>query len=245
MALREEFEKLGNWFFRWRSYLPLVLTIFFLTALIANPGNPTEPNRPLEFFCLAVALLGLGVRMYAVGCAPKGTSGRNTKEQRAYELNKTGIYSLVRHPLYLGNFLMWFGIALFTSSWMVILATVFFFWFYYEKIMFADEEFLRREFGDTYLKWAEKTPPFFPTRWSSWKRPALPFSWKNALRREYSGFFAIISSFGLMKLIGDSAANREIFVDTVWLAVFLAGLIIYISLMFLKKKTTLLDVKGR
>ena len=41
MALSHEFEKVGNWFFQWRSYLPLLLLIlisagferFFLPTL--------------------------------------------------------------------------------------------------------------------------------------------------------------------------------------------------------------------
>ena len=34
----------------------------------------------------------------------KNTSGRNTHDQVADSLNTSGIYSIVRHPLYVGNF---------------------------------------------------------------------------------------------------------------------------------------------
>ncbi|MGC9453013.1 MAG: methyltransferase family protein, partial [Oceanipulchritudo sp.] len=50
-----------------------------------------------------------------------GTSGRNTKQQVAYSLNTTGFYSVVRNPLYLGNFFMYLGIALFTHHWWLVL----------------------------------------------------------------------------------------------------------------------------
>lgn len=245
MALREEFERLGNWFFRWRSYLPLILTALFLMALKTNSSANIQSNSVFEFFCLLVSCFGLAIRMYAVGCAPRGTSGRNVREQRANTLNQTGIYSLVRHPLYLGNFIIWLGISLFTGSWWLVLITLVVFWFYYEKIMFAEEEFLRRQFGDAYLKWAERTPAFFPTKLHFWKPPHVPFEFKNALRREYSGFFAIISIFGLMKLVKDSIAANEVVVDGMWLIIFLLGLAIYLILIFLKKKTDFLKVEGR
>lgn len=245
MALREEFEQLGNWFFRWRSYLPLVLAIFFIIALTNAPNSSVQFNRAFEFLCVLISFMGLAIRMYAVGCAPRGTSGRNISEQRADSLNKTGIYSLVRHPLYLGNFFIWIGVSLFTGTWWVVLITAFVFWFYYEKMMFAEEEFLRRQFGEAYLSWAERTPAFWPTKPHLWKPPHLPFTFKNALRREYSGYFAIISIFSLMKLVKDIVAAEQLVIDGLWLTIFLFSLALYLTLMYLKKKTTLLDIHGR
>ena len=61
-----------------------------------------------ELIFLGVSLLGEAIRIFTVGYAPRNTSGRNTiTGQIADELNVTGIYSQLRHPLYLGNFLMW------------------------------------------------------------------------------------------------------------------------------------------
>ena len=247
MALREEFEKLGNFFFRWRSYFPLLLIFLFLKALNAAwySSYPDVRDRVWEFFSLFVALLGLLIRMYAVGCAPRNTSGRNVKEQRAHSMNTTGLYSLVRHPLYLGNFLMWIGAAWFGRPWWLVLLTAFVFWFYYEKIMYAEEEFLRREFGDTFSNWANRTPVFFPLNLKLWKSPELGFKFKNALRREYSGFFGIISVFALIKLIQNRLTYGQFVIDPVWLVIFLIGLVIYVTLLTLKKRTHFLDVEGR
>ena len=51
------------------------------------------------------------IRIYTVGTTPAGTSGRNRDKQIAEKLNKTGVYSIIRHPLYLGNLLIWLGVA--------------------------------------------------------------------------------------------------------------------------------------
>lgn len=246
MALREEFENQGNWLFRWRSYLPLLLIGVILIGLrhFEYPGQSHRLDQLWEIACIAISLLGLGIRAFTIGHAPKNTSGRNTSKQVAETLNVTGIYSLVRHPLYVGNFFCWLGISLFVRIWWINLITIFIFWLYYERIMFAEEEFLRKKFGEQYEQWAKKTPAFFP-RFSNWIPPDLPFSLKNVFKREYSGFFAIIASFTFLEIIGDIFAEGRLEIDLMWTILFFLGLIVYVVLRFLKKKTKFLHIDGR
>lgn len=157
MALQEELEMQGNWLFRRRSLLPLLILPAGIIALVFTIQMHGMLFTAVfsywhmyEYLCLALSLSGMFVRMYTVGHTPVGTSGRNTAGQVADSLNTTGIYSVVRHPLYLGNFLMWLGIALLTCSVGFIATFVFAYWLYYERIMYAEEQFLRRKFGDTY-----------------------------------------------------------------------------------------------
>ena len=246
MALREELERQGAWFFRWRSYIPLFMIVLFILALrrFNYPMENHKWDQPWELFCFAISLLGLGLRGFATSCAPRGTSGRNTKGQAATVLNTTGLYSVVRHPLYLGNFLIWFGVALSVRSWWFVSITTLLYWIYYERIIFAEEEFLRRKFGDDYLAWANKAPTFFP-RWSQWRAPELPFSWRNALRREYSGFFGIISVFSILDMVEEFLVEKHLTLDPIWVVLFPVGIVTYLTLMFLKKKTKILNVAGR
>src|SRR2546422_497608 len=65
------------------------------------------------------------------------------------------------------------------------------FWLYYERIMFAEEAFLRQKFGETYQRLAATTPAFFP-RFGQWRKPSLPFSWRNVMRREYTALMLLI-----------------------------------------------------
>jgi protein-S-isoprenylcysteine O-methyltransferase Ste14 len=249
MALREEFEKQGNWLFRWRSYLPLLIIPLFIIALqstaLVNRESAGLGARCWEVFCFVLSLLGFAVRCLTVAFVPSGTSGRNTKEQIAAVLNTTGIYSIVRHPLYLGNLMIIFGLLLFIRVWWFGAIGALMFWVYYERIAFAEEEFLRRKFGAAYLEWAEKTPALLP-RIGNWNRPDLTFSLRKVLKREYSGFFALIASFTSLNVL------REIVVNTQhpqiglgWVVLFVFGLVVYLTLRTLKKKTTILDVSGR
>lgn len=114
----------------------------------------------------------------------------------ADSLNTTGIYSLVRHPLYLGNFLMWLGVSLLTCHAGFILLFVLAYWLYYERIMFAEEQFLRCKFGKRYLTWANRTPAIIPD-FKSFTPPRLPFSWKKVIKKEKNGIFALFLTFSL------------------------------------------------
>ncbi|MBU6392683.1 MAG: DUF1295 domain-containing protein [Planctomycetes bacterium] len=164
MALRNELEKQGRWLFKWRSYLPLLMLPILLIALRDSEyleriaGNLAE--NIFDGFCIAISFVGLAIRCITVGYVPKGTSGRNTKGQKAKTLNTTGMYSIIRHPLYFGNFIIFLGVTLFVEVWWFNLIAILAFWLYYERIILAEEKFLRQEFGDLYLKWAEKTPTF-------------------------------------------------------------------------------------
>lgn len=241
MALTHEFERLGNRLFRWRSYLPLLLVVIFLLALADLGKNPNRslPGHSWELFCLALSSLGLAVRVLTVGFVPRGTSGRNTRGQVAEVLNTSGIYSLVRHPLYPGNFLMWLGIALFLGVWWLALIIILTFWLYYEKIIYAEEAFLREKFGESFTVWAEQTPLFIP-RFSRWQASALQFSWRSVLKREYTSFFAMISTFFSLHVLSRLWLQRTLALDPFWVIIFLISLIIYLTIRFLKKKTQLL-----
>lgn len=248
MPLRETLEKQGKWLFKWRSYLPLIFLPAVFIAL-RDAGLLQQAEGDLiddirEALCVIVSFTGLFVRCLIVGYAPSGTSGRNTREQRADALNTTGIYSIVRHPLYFGNFIICLGGILFIAVLWFDLLAIFAFWQYYMLIMFTEEEFLRKRFGGPYLKWAENTPAFFPRFGKKWSKPELPFSFKNVLRREYSTLFAIITSFTVIDVIEDFFANGKFTFDLGWATFFAFGLIVYVILRALKK-LKVLDVEGR
>jgi len=246
MPLREDFERSGNWLFRWRSYLPVIVLIAF--ALIMREftflGNSERLDRLWEVFCLSVSFFGLAIRILTIGYTPHGTSGRNTRNQVAETLNTTGLYSTVRNPLYLGNYFMSLGIVLFLHLWWLALIYTLIFWLYYERIIFAEEEFLRNKFGQKYLDWANDTPVFIPT-FEHYRKPNLPFSLKNVLRREYNGFFAVILLMFILEVIGDLVVEKRFHPDPEWLVLVATGFFVWATLRFLKKRTTLLDVEGR
>jgi uncharacterized membrane protein YukC len=196
-------------------------------------------------------LLGLIVRIYTVGYTPANTSGRNTKDgQVADELNTTGIYSIMRNPLYLGNFLMWLGIAMLTANIWFVVSFCFLYWVYYERIIFAEEQFLRKKFGEVYLNWTQVTPVFFP-KFSKYKKPAYSFSWKKVMKKEKNGLAALFIVFTIFyvveRLINNIIHNSpEPILQFNYITIgCIVTCVLYIILKIFKKYTKILDTEGR
>jgi protein-S-isoprenylcysteine O-methyltransferase Ste14 len=248
VMLKKQMEMQGQLLFRWRSYIPLLFIPLVLVALkdsglIGRLVNESW-DACWEVLCLMVSFVGLAIRGLTVGYVPKKTSGRNTKQQRAAVLNTMGMYSIVRHPLYLGNFLIFLGMLLFVQVLWLGVIGVLAFWLYYERIIFAEEAFLEAKFGAGYLEWTEKTPVFFP-RLENWVSADLPFSLKNVLKREYTGFFVIITAFTVLDIGEDFWGEGALQIDEGWITLFILGGLVYLTLLTMKRKTRLLDVEGR
>lgn len=242
MALKEELEKQGNWLFKYRSTLPIgILLIGLVVSIHANlKEEATNCTTLYEVACLLVSVIGLGIRIYTVGYTPKNTSGRNTAEgQVADSLNTTGIYSIVRNPLYLGNFFMWLGLAMFTESLWFVISFILFYWIYYERIIYAEEQFLERKFGEKYRLWADKVPVFIPNL-GLFTKNELSFSIKKVLKKEKNGLFAMFLIFMMFDLIGEWIKNHSHY-NLLFVGGTILTMIIYIVLKVLKMQTRFLE----
>ncbi|MDI7183859.1 lipid A Kdo2 1-phosphate O-methyltransferase [Leptospira santarosai] len=250
MALIEEFESQGNFLFRWRSYIPGIILILCLGLLpfYRFPGDSYIYHLYYQTFCFMISISGLFVRGFVIGYAPARTSGRNTKEQVADLVNQEGIYSLIRHPLYVGNFLMYLGAVLFLKNFLIATVFILFFWVYYERIMFAEEQFLRKKFGETYLSWANNVPAFIP-KFGGYKKPSLSFSVRNVIKREYPSLFGILVIFSVFDLVAvyfnEPVGNLTEAIRIPQIVLFGGGLVFYVLTRIVVKTTKLLHVEGR
>jgi len=247
MALIHSFEKSGNTLFKHRGEIPIVLFIAAIPVVYyTNTSYLSENTKELiNWLAIGFSTLGFLIRAIAIATTPKGTSGRNTKEgQVAESLNTTGIYSMVRHPLYLGNYFMWIGIVMFSYNWAFVIIVSLLFWLYYERIMFAEERFLERKFGDDYMNWANKTPAFLPC-FKKYTKNVVPFSFKSILRREYSGVLATVTGFVFIDDLRRYFASGGFELKTTAHYVWMVTLIIVIILRSLKHSTKILTEEER
>ena len=95
---------MGNFLFKYRGQIPIIL--YFLVIPFINYTDYHSFSLQIiqqnTILSVLIMFLGLFIRFYTVGKTPGGTSGRNRKKQIAKKLNKKGIYSITRNPLYFG-----------------------------------------------------------------------------------------------------------------------------------------------
>ena len=246
MALINELEKQGNFLFKYRGQIPVVLFVLAIPFIYATDLSDVDEKyiQICKVVAIIISFLGFVVRAITIATTPRGTSGRNTKQQIADSLNSTGVYSIVRHPLYLGNYLMWIGIVLFTYNFYFVLIVSLLYWLYYERIMFAEERFLQKKFGEDYLHWASQKPAFLPN-FSNYVKSEVSFSFKSILRREYSGVLATVIGFVFVELARNYFVDQCICISNGYWFTLVVVLVFSLILRTIKKTTTLLDESGR
>jgi len=247
MALINSFEKSGNILFRYRGQIPVILFLAAIPVVYFTDMEYLSPRARyiVSWIAISLSVLGFIIRAISIATTPKGTSGRNTKDgQVAESLNTTGIYSTVRHPLYLGNYFMWIGIVLYTFNFSFVIIVSLLYWLYYERIMFAEERFLEKKFGDEYMNWAATIPAFFPA-FKRYEKNVVPFSFKSVLRREYSGVLATVIGFVFIDDLRWFFKTGDFELDTIGHWVLVITVIIALLFRSLKRYTQVLKEKDR
>jgi len=253
MTIQKTLVAQGAFLFRWRSFIPLLLVVpalmaFSQSALIEEKYGDFL-DETMVVIGLLISLGGLAIRWVTVGFVPGSTSGRNTKEQRADHLNTDGMYSIVKNPLYLGNYFAILGVLVSVKVWWLVLIGTLAYWLYIERVIAAEEKFLTEKYGQKYTDWSEKTPIFIPNI-RLWRKPAMSFSYKTVLKREYNGLMGVACAFFVSEYIIDVWFEREPFglwlrEDWPWVAGFVVAAVVFLTLRTLKKHTRLLRVEGR
>lgn len=242
MLLEDRLHNLGHRLFRFRSYTPLLavpLLVFEAREALWSHGSVWD--IPYEVGCFLVSLLGLGIRAFTTGFVPRGTSGRNTTSQRAEVLNTTGMYSMVRNPLYLGNYLVFLGVTLLSQSWQLAMINSVLCLAAYVPIILVEERFLLQTFGRPYRRYAAKVPCLWPAP-RRWKAPRQPWSWKMVLRRENDSFFSTVLAFAIIEHVRESAMAGEFRCDGLWLGVAGGAAAVWSVLKYLKRCTPVLKL---
>ncbi len=246
-------ERQGRWLFHRRSVIGTVLLPFFALALW-QPGFPAAnlssgDMQILSVAGLLVSLLGLMLRGFTVATVPEHTSRRSTRQLSAQTLNTRGMYSLVRHPLYLANWLVASGFAIAVGSLWFMVVFQLAHALYIERIMACEDRFVARTHGEEWEQWASRTPAFLP-RHLRWMPPALGWSVRTILRREYNSVCLATSAFFVLQLgrgtlVEGQPALGWIRQHPLWVGIFAAGLLCLLILRTLKRHTRLLHVPGR
>lgn len=246
MALLHSFESSGNFLFKYRGQFPIILFLVCIPFVYNTDLSLISANvqHTLLLVGIASCFLGFWIRAYTIGTTPKGTSGRNTENQVADQLNTKGVYSILRHPLYVGNYFMWLGIVIYTMNFNFIIIFSLAYWLYYERIMFAEERFLEKKFGKQYLDWSLTAPAFIPA-FGQFEKGTVAFSFKTVLRREYSGVLATVIGFIYIQFLRNYFTTKQFIISQNFITVFVVTAMCALTLRSLKHYTNVLSESNK
>jgi len=128
--------------------------------LVAVCAQFAQPSIGTVSIGLAMAVVGQVFRIYAAGYIFKNK-----------QLASTGPYSLVRHPLYLGNFIILIGFTIASANLYVAALVVLFFLIWYPAAIAYEDSKLENIFGDDWREWSKNIRAIIPgrVRWSDLK----------------------------------------------------------------------------
>jgi len=199
--------KLGNFLFKHRSFTPVPLII--LVFIIFRPIDLGKNNIKINLVGLLISLLGEIVRVIAVGFAHTGTSGRESY-LRADRLNISGIYSIVRNPLYIGNFFIFTGLVIVFFNIFAGLSFIIFLILQYYFVILAEENFLKEKYGLEYEVYCQQVKRIIPT-FRGYKRNRTPFNLKKVIFKENDSIFNILAMYLLVLFY-----KEKVFSGTIW-----------------------------
>lgn len=161
---------------RSRQNLVLILPLLALVLyrLAVRPPSGLSWTEALLDAGGMLLVVGLGIRVLA----------RQWKAERAHEnLVTDGLYGYVRHPLYVGSFLLGLGLTCVVGDWLLAVLFLVGFAVNHGSVIQAEERELEAAFGDEYRRYRAEVPGFIPRL----RRPPLriiPFRMREALIRE-------------------------------------------------------------
>src|SRR4051812_21354735 len=196
--------KIGNFFFKYRNilFIFLYLLLFIPSPDLFSPEafGPSYWIWPI-IIGLLITITGQAIRGATIGLAYIVRGGKEGKVY-AEDLVTSGIFSHCRNPLYVGNVLMLFGVGVLANSLIYVFVIMPIFFFIYQSIVLAEENFLRNKFGEgfnEYCRQVNRWVPNFSSIGATFN--SMEFKWKRWILKEYNTQFVWLTGIVLILLI--------------------------------------------
>jgi protein-S-isoprenylcysteine O-methyltransferase Ste14 len=135
---------------------------------------------------LFITVTGQAIRGATIGLAYIVRGGKEGKVY-AEDLVTTGIFSHCRNPLYVGNVLMLLGVGVLANSLIYVFVVMPIFFFIYQAIVLAEENFLRNKFGEGFNEYCRHVNRWIPNLskiGATFNK--MEFKWKRWILKEYN-----------------------------------------------------------
>jgi len=115
------------------------------------------------FFVIGFVLIafGLFIRIKSLLTLKQHFTYTVTKIEK-HELIETGLYKSIRHPGYLGQIIIFTGIATTLSNWLSVILMLLPVFIGYLNRISVEEKFMTEQFGEKYIQYQKRTKRLFP-----------------------------------------------------------------------------------
>ncbi len=189
----------GRFVFKSRDLLfpGVMLALAFGTSAGSATGSAFA-SHTVAYVGFLVSLTGQILRVAVIGLEYITRGGQN-REIWANHLVEGGIFAHCRNPLYVGNVLIYGGLAIVHGGWAMYLIAMPLIVLAYVAIVSAEEVHLRARFGDTYARYCERVPRWIPScHGLGTTLGGSRMDWKRVVRKEYGTPFAWTSGMLLL-----------------------------------------------
>ncbi|MDD5687711.1 MAG: isoprenylcysteine carboxylmethyltransferase family protein [Elusimicrobia bacterium] len=226
---------IGNWFFKYRSYLfvpILILLVIFMGPVM--PFDSMKMDYITDIFGVLVALVGFSLRVLVIGYKKPGTSGRGTVISVS-EVVTDGAYLMCRNPLYFANFLIWLGFMIIWWEINFFFTIVLWFFVEYYFIIKAEESYLFLKFGVAYDNYRKSVTAFFP-KIKNFRKPNRLFNWNKVLKNETNLLLLILLFPLFFEMYEDKLWGKVSFGKNIILVLIALIILVIWSIIFYKNK---------
>jgi protein-S-isoprenylcysteine O-methyltransferase Ste14 len=135
-----------------------------LCSVIFHRGDKNRQSVSLEhFFAIGMALVVIGfiIRIYSILTLNQYFTYSVAKVEN-HKIISTGLYKFIRHPGYLGQFIIFMGISISMSNWLFILSMMIPVSLGYLYRIKVEEKFMTDQLGNDYKNYQEQTKKVIP-----------------------------------------------------------------------------------
>jgi protein-S-isoprenylcysteine O-methyltransferase Ste14 len=136
--------------------LPVFIAFVAFPSFFLKHKETFPRDNIMEIIGITFILLGQILRVSARGY-------KSEYSKNGHSLVKTGPYTLVRNPMYLGILLIGSGIVLLLFKWWTIIIFLLFFLFHYIMLIFREEKLLLTYFPKEYSVYQKSVPRLLPS----------------------------------------------------------------------------------
>lgn len=196
---------------------PRFFLVYPLVIWLVATASTSESSLRLG---IALVMVGEALRVWAngyVGHVKVNWTQKWRGDAKIGRLITAGAYAYVRHPLYVGTFLIGAGFCEIAGRLWVGLAALGFFLFVYRQKMAQEEAMLRDELGTAYVVYQAAVPRWLPT-WRRYPNRQGQWSWHGLIAsKEWKTLIWVVVLVLVLYFREESLQEREWFPADEWM----------------------------